>query len=103
MIEAATCAEAGFYFEEGGCWAMALALQDCFCALGVDAQLALQTNGACHAMVCVGKKLFDHQGEILNPVSYKIVSENELFNAAYELPTTKQKSCCSGGFAGHRH
>ena len=56
LHEAINIAEAGFYFEEGGCWGMALALQD-----AIGGQLVVRQDFV-HAYVLHGAQLFDHQG-----------------------------------------
>lgn len=70
MVDACSLAEVGFYFEEGGCWGMALALADCFQSVGLEAQIVVANNTGrdgtiypSHAMVRVAGQLFDHQGE----------------------------------------
>jgi hypothetical protein len=53
---------AGFHFEEGGCWGFAGALYDRLHDTEIPAQL-VYTKGAVHCSVKVNNQLFDHQGE----------------------------------------
>lgn len=53
--------EAGFYFEEGGCWAFAIALKRFLADEGIRSQIRVGTDHR-HAYAAVGGKLFDHQG-----------------------------------------
>lgn len=81
LIDAVSAAEAGFHFEEGGCFGMALALADAFRADGLDPELVLM-RGATHAMVRVDGALYDHQGRVpVSPV-VRVVTEFELRQAA---------------------
>ncbi|VTU44226.1 hypothetical protein [Variovorax sp. RA8] len=52
-------AEAGWHFEEDGCWGMALALRT---ALGPGSEIVLR-DGFTHAYVRAGGRTFDWQGE----------------------------------------
>lgn len=61
-----TYAEAGFYFEEGGCWGMALAIQAQLTAQGYRAEVVVQSPFI-HTLVRVGDLLVDHQG-VTHPV-----------------------------------
>jgi hypothetical protein len=65
MIDACTAAEVGFYYEEGGCWGMALALYQTFTICGYEPKIAIATEQV-HAMVEVNGRLFDHSGEVFN-------------------------------------
>lgn len=71
MIDAVSNAEMGFYFEEGGCWGMALALFDHFVQEGKQPRLVVQEQYV-HAMVEVDGDFYDHQGQI-SPPSLPIV------------------------------
>jgi ankyrin repeat protein len=87
--------EAGFFFEEGGCYGMALELHRLFCAAGIDAQLAVYENHS-HALVVVGQNRYDYQGRACNtaipitalqPAEFLVVarlaghSDEDLFSA----------------------
>jgi len=52
---------AGFYFEEGGCYGMALALQDQITKEGLKADLAVIENKG-HAVVLLENQSFDYTG-----------------------------------------
>ncbi|OUM04487.1 ADP-ribosyltransferase-containing protein [Variovorax sp. JS1663] len=52
-------AEAGWYFEEGGCWGMTLALRT---ALGPGSEIVVRDDFV-HAYVRAGGRTFDWQGE----------------------------------------
>ncbi len=82
MIDACSGAEAGFHFEEGGCWGMALALHDHLTVLGQAPALVVMTNFA-HAMVSVDGQFLDHQGIAhVNPADTRQVTEEELLALA---------------------
>ena len=53
--------EAGFFFEEGGCWGFALALHEVLSSQGRQAQIVLQ-KGWAHAFVRVEGVLVDYTG-----------------------------------------
>lgn len=55
-------AQAGLHFEEGGCWGMALALDDALRADGLAPQIVVMPG---HAMVRANGKLYDHMGEVV--------------------------------------
>ena len=65
MTEAVTYAEAGFYYEEGGCWGMALALYHKFKSMGYSPELVIgiYDNVIRHGMALLDGKLYDHQGQ----------------------------------------
>lgn len=52
---------AGFYFEEGGCWAFAVALKTILDEVGIKSSIQ-SMRGFRHAMVKVGDAVIDHQG-----------------------------------------
>lgn len=54
-------AKAGFYFEEGGCLGMALALNDVFRRAGFKTKISKQCE-ADHVGVAVEGRFFDYQG-----------------------------------------
>lgn len=66
LLDAITAAqEYGFYWEEKGCWGMALALFDKFTELGEEPQLVVcNETGGVQAMVRVGRDLYDWHGVI---------------------------------------
>lgn len=53
--------EAGFFFEEGGCWGFALALHAYLTSLGLHPQIVYQT-GWMHAFVLVDGVYLDYRG-----------------------------------------
>ncbi len=53
--------EAGFFFEEGGCWGFALALHGYLTGLGLQPQIVYQT-GWMHAYVFVDNIYLDYRG-----------------------------------------
>ncbi len=77
MIDAVTSHQFGFYFEEGGCWGMAIALQR---EIGGD--LMVQTGLCVHCYVQLGDLGYDHQGVLLTPLSGRQVTEAELLAEA---------------------
>src|SRR3954471_24089543 len=73
LQDAVEASGAGWHFEEGGCWGMALALYDAFKSLGEHPQLMLQTDDFTHALVLVGGQLFDYNGAVVhNPPGARI-------------------------------
>jgi hypothetical protein len=63
MIEACTANEAGFHFEEGGCFAMARALHESFSKEDPFAAIAIN-RFFCHVVVRSGGVVHDHQGHL---------------------------------------
>lgn len=62
LTDGCSAAGAGFYFEEGGCWGMALALHDALARIGHEPEyLVCQRNR--HAMIEAGGRIYDHTGE----------------------------------------
>lgn len=59
-------AEIGFYFEEGGCWAMAAALHTVFSERGNQVEMRYQAKDFVHAWAVVDGIAIDHQGVMLN-------------------------------------
>lgn len=53
--------QAGFFFEEGGCWGFALALHGYLIGLGLRPQIVYQT-GWMHAYVLVDNIYLDYRG-----------------------------------------
>lgn len=70
--------EMGFYFEEGGCWGMALALKD---TIGAGAELVLRDDFV-HAYVMKDGVLYDYQGEASPIPNPRIVNRLEFLLAA---------------------
>lgn len=58
-------AGAGFHFEEGGCWAFAVAMKKILDDLGIRSSIRVLDGKFRHAMVKVGDTLIDHQGVVL--------------------------------------
>jgi hypothetical protein len=63
MIDACTANEAGFHFEEGGCYAMAKALHEDLSKIEPLARIALNPDFG-HAVVMMGPQGVDHQGDL---------------------------------------
>ncbi len=61
MIEACSRAEVGFFFEEGGCVGMAIALHETLCVQGFKPTYVLFKKTD-HVAVRIGEQVFDHQG-----------------------------------------
>jgi hypothetical protein len=66
MALAVERAEAGFHFEEGGCWAMSVALAERFAQLGAAPVLRYKGEGFVHAWVEVDGVGYDHQGNLFS-------------------------------------
>jgi hypothetical protein len=80
LAKACEYGEAGFYFEEGGCIAMALELHCALISLGRSAAVAVDRD-ACHVYVVCDGMLLDHQGwNAMRDV--EIVDESELVRIA---------------------
>jgi hypothetical protein len=76
MIDACTYAQAGFYFEESGCFGMAAAMYDAFTEDGHLPKLMVM-DGFTHVMVELSGNLYDHQGKVLtSPVVREIQYAN---------------------------
>lgn len=69
-------ADAGFYFEEGGCFGMAAALHELFTREGLAPEFAYSQR-TCHAMVKVGNAFYDYRGEHPAPSDIQVVSKAE--------------------------
>jgi hypothetical protein len=76
--------EAGFYFEEGGCFGMALALHATFTQSGIKASLAVDKSFI-HAYVLAHGHLYDHQGRgrMERPASLVTLEPNAFLEFAY--------------------
>ena len=72
LREACDQGEMGFYFEEGGCWGMALALND-----AIGGELILRDDFV-HVYVRVNGKLFDWQGEAAPVANGQVITREEL-------------------------
>ena len=59
---AVTNHEAGFHFEEGGCWGMAKALHELFDVCQMDPVVLVREGEGIHAMVRSLDGAYDHQG-----------------------------------------
>lgn len=74
--------EAGFHFEEGGCWGFAAALYDYAHHQGLPASLVWSQEHV-HCYVQVGGVLFDHQGSMpADSKSVQVVPRAEIFALA---------------------
>jgi hypothetical protein len=71
----------GFYWEEGGCWGMALAILQYFTDKGIPAKLCIQ-DGYTHCFIEAAGKLYDYTGEIFSHPKYHVISKAELFSLA---------------------
>lgn len=83
LSDAIGYAEAGFYFSEGGCWGMALALHN---ALGGDLKVSLRRGGT-HAWVEADGWAYDDEGASASgqhALQGETVSVSELFELAAE-------------------
>ena len=72
LREACDEGEMGFYFEEGGCWGMALALND-----AIGGELILRDDFV-HVYVRVNGKLFNWQGEAAPVANGQVITREEL-------------------------
>ena len=90
LPQATAWVEAGFYFEEGGCIGMALALQDTLRRYGVTAPLALFPGSFKHAGVLVGKRFLDASGLGLQDVAAAPVTRHRLLEVAEEWGNTAE-------------
>ncbi|VTU42514.1 MULTISPECIES: hypothetical protein [unclassified Variovorax] len=83
MALAVEHAEAGFHFEEGGCWAMAVALYERFTLLGAAPVLRYRADGFTHAWVEVDGVGYDHQGNLFSlPLGATVASAAEMADIA---------------------
>lgn len=81
LLEATEAAQVGFFFEEGGCWGMALALHQALTARGHEVAFAVQEKGFMHAWVVAdGSVHLDHQGRRLSlPERYQLYQDEARF------------------------
>jgi len=77
MIDACSAAQAGFYFEEGGCIGMAIAIHDALQAEGCIPTFVSMTQTA-HVAVMVDDIVYDHQGACRNPHTVKPITLEQL-------------------------
>lgn len=77
-------AEAGFHFEEGGCWGMALALRT---ALGGD---IVMRDGFVHAYVRLDGRTYDWQGET-DFTGGRVVTRDQLVQEAMACGCSKEQ------------
>lgn len=90
LAQACDNLEAGFYFEEGGCFGMALELHSALCAAGIDAHLAVYETLS-HALVVVGDDRYDYQGLMLNTAApVKKVDPEQFLVAAHAAGHTPE-------------
>lgn len=82
LQDAVEATEAGFHYEEGGCWGMALALYDAFQALGKHPQLMIATGHFAHAMVQVDDQLYDYRGVVYDAPPAKPITRAGLMRGA---------------------
>lgn len=91
--------EAGFFFEEGGCWGFALALHQHLQAQGFSPQIVYQT-GWMHAFVLVDKTYIDYRGagvpsdlsllKSVTPTELMRVAVEEAFHLECEVESAKE-------------
>lgn len=81
--------EAGFYFESGGCFGMALALHELFTKAGLAPQFAF-SMAAGHAVVELDGKYYDYRGETSAMPGMRIVSKEQLLSTAYAFSHSAQ-------------
>lgn len=75
--------DAGFYFEEGGCWAFAGALHDCLARAGIPSTIRYAEGDFIHCYTDIGGQLFDHQGSVVTvPPSLTTIAPHELCEVA---------------------
>ena len=82
LWEACENAEAGFFFEEGGCWAMAQALFEAFQARGMSVQMRYCPYDFVHAWVQFGNLMVDYRGISSAPEVSAAVSLQEMLKVA---------------------
>lgn len=76
--------QAGFYFEEGGCFGFALAARTALLQSGLDnVELAIKTD-FCHAYAKIGHIFIDHQGASVGLNNIRVVNADELLSFAHE-------------------
>lgn len=75
--EACNNHEAGFHFEEGGCFGFAIALHQALSQSGFEPQYCLH-QGAVHAAVHLGSATIDHQGQGCSHASSQYVRHLDL-------------------------
>jgi hypothetical protein len=83
LPQAIEYAEAGFYYEEGGCVGMALALFDVFKEAGLKPRLA-RTVGFAHVGVVVGGRFFDSQGAAISSMRWEPLTRAQFQKVADE-------------------
>jgi hypothetical protein len=83
MIDACSAAQAGFYFEEGGCIGMAIALHDALREDGRSPRFVSMKRTA-HVAVAVDGAAYDHQGECSNPQAFDTITREELLTLGNE-------------------
>jgi len=104
LFDAVNAAQVGFYFEEGGCYGMALAIYERFRALGLPAELvvAYDRDGPTHALVRSGGKLYDYEGvasgwqtgdlRVVTPAQLIAISEDREDPGSDDIHTAKQEA-----------
>lgn len=75
--------DAGFHFEEGGCWGMGYAIAKRFSELGGNAEV-LYIKSFCHILIRVGDDCYDHQGRCDIPPKFTIIKLDDLEQVALE-------------------
>lgn len=82
--------QAGFHFEEGGCFGFALAASKYLARSGMETvELALRTD-CCHAYAKIGELLIDHQGAWLQTKPVRSTDEEGLRAYALESGHTRE-------------
>ena len=81
---AAELREAGWYFEEGGCFGMALAIAHAVEAAGGTAQLAVRQEPGVHAIACIRGRGVDWQGTVSDLTGYHSMTRARFNRTAAE-------------------
>jgi hypothetical protein len=85
LSDAISEAELGFYFEEGGCFGMALAIHEHLSRMGLPAHVALSSTDFVHAYAELNGNLYDHHGRVCSgnyPNDLEILTPNQLIHRA---------------------
>jgi hypothetical protein len=100
MSEACERAEAGFYFEEGGCFGMAIALHATLTAAGVDARLGVTTDFI-HAYAVAHGHLYDYRGKKVGaiPPDFALLQRTDFLQFAAEHGHDENDLCSAQDYA----
>lgn len=81
LQEACVAVEAGFYFEEGGCFGMALAIREALASFGLSGGLAY-SDSIEHAVVELEGQHYDYTGKCQTPEGLKAYTEDAFITKA---------------------